>query len=66
MKIIVNGEECEVRAGTTARDLIESLGLKPEAVALERNEHVVKRAELAATVLAAGDRIEIIQMIAGG
>ena len=66
MRLVVNGEEREVPAGMTARELVESFGLKPEAVVVERNEEVVKRARLAETVLAPGDRIEIIQMIAGG
>lgn len=66
MRLIVNGEEREVAAGMTARELVESLGLQPEVVVVERNEEVVRRVNLAATVLAPGDRIEIIQMIAGG
>ena len=66
LRLVVNGEEREAPAGTTARELVESFGLKPEAVVVERNEEVVKRARLAETVLAPGDRIEIIQMIAGG
>ena len=64
--MVVNGEEREVAPGITARELVESFGFKPEVVVVERNEAVVKRALLAATVLAPGDRIEIIQMIAGG
>ena len=66
LKLIVNGEERDVPAGLTARELVESFGLKPEVVVVERNEEVVKRDRLAQVVLAPGDRIEIIQMIAGG
>lgn len=66
LKLIVNGEERDVPAGVTARELVESFGLKPEVVVVERNEEVVKRDRLAHVVLAPGDRIEIIQMIAGG
>jgi thiamine biosynthesis protein ThiS len=66
VKLIVNGAEHDVRDGMTARELVESLGLRPEVVVVERNEEVVKRAALGATLLAPGDRIEIIQMIAGG
>ncbi len=66
MKLIVNGEEREVEGGTTARQLVELFSLRPEVVVVERNEQVIKRAELARTILEPGDRIEIIQMIAGG
>jgi thiamine biosynthesis protein ThiS len=66
VQIVLNGAPREVPAEITAAALLAELGLEPRTVVVERNEHVVRRAELAGTVLAAGDRVEIIQMIAGG
>jgi sulfur carrier protein len=66
LKLIVNGKEKEVPDRVTARGLLDTLGLPPQAVVVERNEEVIRRADLDAVKLAAGDRIEIIQMIAGG
>jgi sulfur carrier protein len=66
MKLVVNGKEREVPDQLTARALLEALGLVPEAVVLERNEVVIQRSRLAEVTLEPGDRIEIIQMIAGG
>jgi thiamine biosynthesis protein ThiS len=66
MKLVVNGQEKEVPERLTARGLLESLGVAAEAVVVERNEEVVPRSRLDEVALQAGDRIEIIQMIAGG
>lgn len=63
---MLNGKETEVPDQVTARGLLDELGLPPQAVVVERNEKVIRRSELATALLAPGDRIEIIQMIAGG
>ena len=47
-------------------ELVESLGLSAEAVAVERNERLVRRAEHASTRLAEGDRIELVTLVGGG
>ncbi|HWN82375.1 MAG TPA: sulfur carrier protein ThiS [Candidatus Udaeobacter sp.] len=66
MHIVLNGARTEVQDAITAARLLSDLGLRPETVVVERNESVVRRAELAAAILSEGDRVEIIQMIAGG
>ena len=66
MHIILNGARTEVPDAVTVTRLLSDLGLRPETVVVERNESVVRRAELDAAVLVDGDRVEIIQMIAGG
>jgi sulfur carrier protein len=66
MQIAVNGEPTEVPAGTTVRALLVKLGLGETLVAVERNEAVVPRAEHAETVLAEGDRVEVVHFVGGG
>lgn len=66
MHILLNGARKEVPDAISAAGLLSELGLRPETVVVERNEHVVRRAELGAAILSEGDRVEIIQMIAGG
>jgi thiamine biosynthesis protein ThiS len=66
VQIVLNGAPREVTAAITAGALLAELGLEPRTVVVERNEEVIRRADLQATVLSAGDRVEIIQMIAGG
>jgi sulfur carrier protein len=64
--IVVNGEARELPSGSTVADLIAALGLKPSQVAVERNRVIVRRAEHAATALAAGDQLEVVTFFGGG
>jgi thiamine biosynthesis protein ThiS len=64
--IVVNGKARQLPAGTTVAGLIGELGLGGQRVAVERNRDVVPRAEHASTVLADGDRIELVTFVGGG
>lgn len=64
--ITVNGEEHTVPAGSSVRDLVVALGLRPQQVAVERNRCIVPRAEHATTVLQPGDRLEVVTFFGGG
>jgi sulfur carrier protein len=66
VKVSVNGVERELAEGTTVAGLVAALGLCPGEVAVERNQRIVPRAEHARTVLAAGDRIEVVTLVGGG
>jgi len=66
MKIKVNGEEKEVAEGLTLSALLESLGLHPSRVAVERNLEIVPREKYAQTVLKEGDELEIVHFVGGG
>ena len=70
MKITVNGETLEIEAGTTVAMLVLRLsgetGRDPRGIAVERNLEIVPRSEHALTVLAEGDRIELVQFVGGG
>ena len=52
--------------GTTVATLIHELGLTGRPVAVERNREVVPRALHASTVLATGDRLEVVTFVGGG
>jgi sulfur carrier protein len=65
MRLIVNGEDRRVDAPHVAA-LVTSLGLDLRKVAVERNLEIVPRSLYAQTVLADGDRIEIVHFIGGG
>jgi sulfur carrier protein len=62
----VNGEAVEVADGTTVADLVARHADSPRGIAVARNEEVVARSAWAATVVAAGDRIEILTAAQGG
>ena len=66
MRILVNGEEREVAAGTSVAELVRELGLASERVAIERNGRIVRRAEHGRTVLEEGDRVEVVTLVGGG
>ena len=66
MRLIVNGEAREFSPPLTAESLLRLLGIDPRHVAFERNLEIVPRSAHADTVLADGDRLEIVHFIGGG
>ena len=66
MEITANGKQLDITAGSSLRALLDALGMDPARVAVEHNRQIVPRDRLAATLLAAGDRVEIVQFVGGG
>ncbi|WP_224105716.1 sulfur carrier protein ThiS [Vreelandella aquamarina] len=66
MHIQLNGEPYTLDAELTAADLIERLGLAGRRVAVEINEEIVPRSQLATTRLGQGDQVEVVHAIGGG
>lgn len=66
MRVQINGEERSVEQGWALTRLLEELGFAGARIAVEVNEEVVPASRHADTVLAAGDRIEIVHAIGGG
>jgi sulfur carrier protein len=66
LTITVNGDSLSVAAGTTALEVVESLGLAGRPIAVEVNEAVVPRARLAGWRLEDGARLEIVTLVGGG
>ena len=64
--VVINGQPRAVNTGTTVAALIGELGLGGRKVAVERNREVVPRAQHATTVLADGDRLEVVTFVGGG
>jgi len=65
MKIILNGAPCEVRAARLS-DILEELDQTGAHIATAVNESFVATADRADTVLAEGDRLEIVAPMQGG
>lgn len=66
MVVRVNGDDVEVAEGSSVRALLEQLGLAGRLVVVERNGEPVARSALATTLLADGDRLELVRAVAGG
>jgi thiamine biosynthesis protein ThiS len=68
MKLQINGEEktFESAQGFTLAALVETLGMKPDRVAVELNRDIVPRDRWANTMLSDGDRLEVVHFVGGG
>ncbi|HJP13771.1 MAG: sulfur carrier protein ThiS [Nitrospinota bacterium] len=66
MKIQVNGEAREVESGATVADLLDSLGLEVNGLAVAVNMDIVRRGDYAAVKFSEGDEIEIVRAVGGG
>ena len=66
MEIQLNGETREIGDSSNLIDLIKSLGLAPERVAIELNREVIRKPDWETTVLKENDRVEIVHFVGGG
>ena len=66
MDILVNGERLELDEGTSLAGLLERLSLSEKRVAIELNGRVVTRVDWQQTVIAEGDKIEVVHFVGGG
>ena len=66
LSVTVNGEPRVFAAGASAHDAVTALGLAGRPLAVEINERIVPRRDLAAWTLADGDRLEIVTLVGGG
>jgi thiamine biosynthesis protein ThiS len=66
VRVIANGAPTELATGATLTDLLSALGLGAKWVVAERNGEAIPRGAMDATVLADGDRIELVRAVAGG
>ena len=64
--IELNGAFHAMPPQSTLQDLVESLGLAGQALALAVNRQVVPRARWRGTVLAAHDQVDVVRAIGGG
>jgi thiamine biosynthesis protein ThiS len=66
VRLTVNGDERGFEGVMTVAALVSALGLDKRKLAIERNLEIVPRSAYAATLLADGDRIEIVAFVGGG
>jgi sulfur carrier protein len=71
MKLQINGDERTFPdpvppAQFMLAALIESLGMKPDRVAVELNREIAPRDRWPQTLLRDGDRLEIVHFVGGG
>lgn len=64
--LVVNGKERELEEGVTVAGFLGQMGLDVRLVAIELNGEILKRDRYADTVLAEGDRMEVVRFVQGG
>jgi sulfur carrier protein len=66
MTLQINGQTRTFEHLAALPDLITRLGLEPRMILIEHNGTALRRSEWTGITLAEGDRIEILQVAAGG
>jgi sulfur carrier protein len=66
MLLTVNGTPRELPEGTTVAALLEHMSLVGRRIAVERNGEIVPKSLHDRTLLARGDRLEIVVAVGGG
>lgn len=66
MNVTINGETKDLPTGTSATQLLETLGLTGKRVAMEVNLEIVPRSTFDSYIIKADDKIEIVHAIGGG
>jgi len=64
--IVVNGQPRDIAATLTVAELLEQLAIPLRGVAVEINGQIVARSRHAEHIVAAGDCLEIVSLVAGG
>lgn len=62
----LNGRMQQVRAGCSVQELVRSLGLENQALAVAVNREVVPRSDWPRRALQAQDQIELVRPVGGG
>ena len=63
--VTINGKNRDMQ-GKTISEMLAILEYRVDAVAVERNEVIVPKAEYAGTVLTDGDGVEVVSFMGGG
>jgi len=66
MKVMVNGDSIDIRDNSTVAELLETLQIGRDRVAVEIGLEIVPKARYDIHVLLAGDKVEIVQFVGGG
>ncbi len=64
--INLNGDDREIPAGLTVRELLSHLDLNERLVVVERNREVLRRAQYGDVQVREGDEIELVHFVGGG
>ncbi len=64
--LTVNGKQREIIGPMALIEFLEANKIEPRLIVIEYNGEIIKRERWDAIALKAGDRLEIVHMVAGG
>ena len=65
-KIQLNGDPYEIYNGSSLNELLNTLKIKKNKVAIEVNGEIVEKKKYSNLILRKGDKVEIVKFIGGG
>lgn len=65
-QVIANGQQVAVQLPCTLHDFLLAQRFLPRSVVIEQNGEAVAPSEFATRLVQAGDRLEIVRVVAGG
>jgi len=65
-QIIANGKQIDTPLPCSLEEFLLAQGLPPRSVVVEHNGEAVAPSQFAGRLLQAGDRLEIVKIVAGG
>lgn len=66
IKITVNGNEIEIDGPMSVQQLLETVDVPPNYLAVELNADVVPREQYGQRTVQAGDDVEVVTLVGGG
>ncbi|HEX5322379.1 MAG TPA: sulfur carrier protein ThiS [Capsulimonadaceae bacterium] len=66
MCLTINGDEREIEQAVTIAQFLAAHNLHERMVVVEHNGEIIPRQKYAEVMLQEGDKLEIVQMMAGG
>jgi sulfur carrier protein len=64
--ITVNGRSVEIESSMTVEQLLDTVDVPPNYLAVEVNADVVPREEYTTRIVDAGDQVEVVTLVGGG
>jgi len=66
MQITVNGEPHDVTPGLSITALLQTLGLNPKTIVVQRNGNIVEQKDFDQTLVQEGDSLDLVRFVGGG
>ena len=66
IEVTVNGTKCEIERPMSIDELVQTVDVPPNYLAVEINREVVPREDHGTTLVQAGDEVEVVTLVGGG